>query len=76
MIKVDLKETGKKIKSQMAKQGMSADDVTQALGYSDRTTIYRWCRGETMPSYENLVNLSILFRCKIRDLAAFKEDER
>jgi len=74
-VKMDLVETGRKIKAQMTRQGINADIVTKALGYSDRTTVYRWIRGESAPSYENLVNLSILFECKIRDLTAFKESD-
>lgn len=72
-VKMDLVETGKKIKAQMTIQGMGTDTVTAALGYSDRSTVYRWLRGEAAPSYENLVNLSILFGCRIKDLTAFKE---
>lgn len=73
MIKVDYIASGRKIKAQMSISGMSADEVTQALGYSDRSTVYRWLRGETMPSYENLVNLAILFKCKIKDLVAYED---
>jgi transcriptional regulator with XRE-family HTH domain len=74
-VKIDLKETGRKIKAQMVKEGMTTDHITAALGYANRSTVNRWLRGEAMPSYENLVNLSILFGCKIRDLTAFKEVE-
>jgi transcriptional regulator with XRE-family HTH domain len=71
MIKIDTVASGRKIKAQMATKGMTAEEVTEALGYSDRSTIYRWMRGETMPSYENLVNLTIIFQCKIKDLVAY-----
>ncbi len=73
MIKIDTVASGRKIKAQMATKGMSAEEVTEALGYSDRSTVYRWLRGETMPSYENLVNLAILFKCKIKDLVAYED---
>jgi transcriptional regulator with XRE-family HTH domain len=74
MIKVNVQKTGNSIKSMMTKRGMTADDLKKALGYADRSTLYRWFRGEAMPSYENLVNLAIVFKCKIRDIVVYEDD--
>ena len=74
MIKIDVKGTGHLIKVQMVKRGLSTDRVAKELGYSDRSTINRWTRGESMPSYENLINLAILLRCDLKDIVAYEKD--
>ena len=74
MINVDAKQTGRRIKAKMYETGISSDALASKLGYSDRSTISRWTRGQSVPSYENLVNMAILFRCSVKDLVAFKQD--
>ena len=74
MVKVSAVRTGAKIKIQIYKSGLSTNYIASSLGYSDRSIINRWSRGETVPSYENLVNLAIVLKCKIADLVAFEDE--
>jgi transcriptional regulator with XRE-family HTH domain len=72
MIKVSAKATGNKIKIMMIRRGKHTHEIAKDLGYADRSTINRWLRGETVPSYENLANLSIILNCDIKDLVAYE----
>ena len=73
MYKLDKKRTGTKIKIMMLNRGFKTTELSKRLGYSDNSMVGRWTRGETTPSYENLVNLSIILRCNIKDLVHFDE---
>ena len=72
MRKINTKETGKKIRKQMHMADVDSSELAKKLGYSDRSTINRWARGQSMPSYENLVNMAIVLNCKIRDIVGFR----
>ena len=74
MVKVNAKRTGDKIRHQMAIADIDSKELANQLGYADRSTVNRWTRGESIPSYENLVNLSIVLKCKIKDLVEFNEE--
>ena len=75
MVKVNNKESGKKIKLQLVKRGVQAKDLAKRLGYSDSSTVNRWIRGETVPSYENLVNIAIILKCSVKDLVEFNKED-
>lgn len=74
MVKVNSKRTGDKIKRAMLRAEVDSAVLAKKLGYADRSTVNRWTRGETVPSYENLVNLAIELGCKIKDLVVFDEE--
>lgn len=75
MIKVNAKKTGNKIKVVMFKRNKNAAEVANALGYADRSTVNRWLRGESIPSYENFVNLATFLNCEVKDLVACEVEE-
>jgi transcriptional regulator with XRE-family HTH domain len=73
MRRIKAKETGRKIKVAMMLCGISSDDLATRLGYANRSAINRWLRGESIPSYENLLNISIILRCPIDELVVSEE---
>ena len=65
---INLTETGKNIKRIAKKNGYSAEKIRDVLGISDRSNIYKWFRGEVLPTLDNLLALSILFGVTINEL--------
>ncbi|MCK6473790.1 MAG: helix-turn-helix domain-containing protein [Planctomycetes bacterium] len=53
-------EIGSRIKEFRIKRGMSADQVAEACGVG-RSTVFRWEKGESLPTATNLRGLSDLF---------------
>ena len=51
---VDSKKTGRHIRALMDARGLSVRDVQNYLGLSCPQGIYRWLRGDTLPSIDNL----------------------
>lgn len=73
MYRYDKKKSGKKLKLMMYQRGISAKVLASKMGYADSSTINRWVRGETTPSYENLMNLSLVLRCDLDKLVHFDD---
>jgi len=68
MSTVNLKATGANIKSLMIKNGVSVGALQKILGFSTKQAIYKWRRGETKPTIDNLVILADVFNCKLDDI--------
>lgn len=65
---LDLKETGKRIKELRLGQRLSVGDVTRYLGYISEQSVYKWQRGESLPTVDNLYALSRLFNTTVDDI--------
>lgn len=65
---INTKETGKKIRETVKKSGYTAETVREKLEISDKGSIYKWFRGETLPSLDNFLALSLLLGVTVNDL--------
>ena len=65
---IDLAKTGKNIKRIAKENGYSADKIRDVLGISDKSSVYKWFRGEVLPAVDNLLAMSILFGVTINEL--------
>ena len=57
---IDMAATGRKIKALREHNGYSVQDVQLYFGFDQPQAIYKWQRGETLPSVDNLYALSSL----------------
>ena len=67
---VDMKQTGQKIVSLRIQRGISVRDLQTMLGFSTPQSIYKWQRGETLPTIENLVALACILSVPIDEIVA------
>ena len=65
---VNMIETGKRIKELRIATGMSVRDIQKIFGFSTPQAIYKWMRGEAMPTIDNLIVLSYIFGVKMDDI--------
>ena len=65
---IDLVKTGNNIKRISKESGFSADMIRDLLGISDKSNVYKWFRGEVLPTVDNLLAMSILFGVTINEL--------
>ena len=65
---IDLPATGENIRRLRTERGLSVREVSQALCLSDVQAVYRWQRGETLPSLDNLLMLGELFGVPIDEI--------
>ena len=58
---IDMAATGTNIVRMRRQTGMSVQDLQQVFGFSTPQAIYKWQRGDAMPTLDNLVVLAAVF---------------
>ena len=69
---IDMKLTGQKIAEIRARRGIPVRELQRLLGLATPQAIYKWQRGETLPTIENLVALSCILEVSIDDILSVK----
>ena len=67
---VDMKLTGQNIVSLRKQRGISVRDLQYMLGFTTPQSIYKWQRGETLPTIENLAALACILGVTIDAIVA------
>ena len=67
---VDMKLTGQNITSLRIKRGISVREMQHMLGFTTPQSIYKWQRGETLPTLENLAALACILDAAMDDILA------
>lgn len=62
---IDMAATGTNIVRMRRQTGMSVQDLQRIFGFSTPQAIYKWQRGVTMPTLDNLVVLAAVFHTTI-----------
>ena len=65
---IDLTATGKNIKRLRRVKHLSVQDVQDYFGLNAPQAIYNWESGKTLPTVDNLIALSLLFRTPIEGI--------
>lgn len=65
---IDMAATGSVIKALREQNGYSVQDVQEYFGFEQSQAIYKWQRGETLPTVDNLYALSTLLGAPIKDI--------
>jgi len=71
-ITVDIMKTGSNIKMLRSAAGLTVKDLQCELGFSTPQAIYKWQRGDSMPTIDNLAVLAAVFGVRIDDIVAVK----
>ena len=58
---IDMKATGANIKHIAADKGMDAKDIQAVFGFGTPQTVFKWFRGATMPTIDNMIILAKVF---------------
>lgn len=69
---IDVRKTGKNIQKLILDKNLSVKDVQEILSMQYPVSIYKWMRGEYLPSIDNLVALSAIFGVEIEKILVFK----
>lgn len=65
---IDLSATGKNIQKLRQAKGYSIRDLQRYFGFQEPQAIYKWQRGECLPSVDNLFALSVLLEVPVNDI--------
>ena len=65
---IDMVETGRNINILREQAGLTVADLQEYFGFDQPQAIYRWQRGETLPSVDNLYALSTILGTPIKGI--------
>lgn len=65
---IDPAATGNRINMLRRANGITVNEIRDYLGLSTTYAIYKWFHGESMPSLDNMLALSILFATPMNDM--------
>ena len=65
---INMAATGSNINALRNRAGMAVQDVQTTMGFHTPQAIYKWFRGDAMPTIDNLVILADMFGVKIDDI--------
>ena len=55
---LDIKATGNRIKEIRVKKHISVNEICEYMGFENPQAVYKWQRGESLPTVDNLYALS------------------
>lgn len=64
-------KTGKRIKELISTQGYSVRDIQEFMGFDNPQAVYKWIRGKSMPTLDNLLILSKVLHTSIEDILVY-----
>ena len=70
---IDLAATGIRITQLRQQTGLSVRDLQEVFGFNTPQAIYRWQRGLTLPTVDNLVVLAAVFGTTLDAIVVRKE---
>ena len=75
---LDTKAIGVGIKKLRKENHLKVSDIADFMGFESEQAVYKWQRGESLPSVDNLYALSQLFDTSVDDIlkGCREEDER
>ena len=68
---IDTKASGAQIKALRLAKGLTVREVQTALGFEEPQAIYKWERGASLPSTDNLLALSLLLEVPIEQILIY-----
>lgn len=71
---IDVKATGERIRQLRKEHHVKVEDIANYMGFGTEQAIYKWQRGESLPTVDNLYALSVLFNTSIEDIICEKEE--
>ena len=72
---LDVKATGARIKELRKAHHLKVEEVARFMGFESEQAVYKWQRGDSLPSVDNLYALSRLFGTSVDDILRGSREE-
>ena len=73
---IDMTATGIYITRLRKNAGMTVRDLQEIFGFTTPQAIYKWQRGEAMPTLDNIVVLAVVFGLTVDDIIIYGNQNR
>lgn len=75
MLTVDPYATGQNLKELMIKRNITPLKLSKLLGFTTTHAIYKWFRGENLPTIDNLVTIAYILDVSMDDIVITRRYE-
>lgn len=65
---INLKATGERIQELRKARGLKVSELSEFMGFTEPQAVYKWQRGESLPTVDNLYALSKILRTSMEDI--------
>lgn len=65
---LDAKATGARIRELRKEKKIKVEEVSRFMGFETEQAVYKWQRGDSLPTVDNLYALSRLFGTSVDDI--------
>lgn len=72
---LDARATGERIRELRNDRHLKVEDVARFMGFESVQAIYKWQRGDSLPTVDNLYALSRLFETSVDDILRGSKEE-
>ena len=76
MITVNMAATGANIKNMMKARNIKVKDVQAVCGFGTPQAIFKWMRGDCMPTIDNMLIIADMFGCTMDDIVVVNKKAR
>lgn len=73
---IDMAATGINITRLRKNTGMTVRDLQEVFGFATPQAIYKWQRGEAMPTLDNIVVLAAVFEVTVDDIIIYRNQNQ
>lgn len=73
---LDPQATGNRIKEIRVAKHISVHDICEFMGFENPQAVYKWQRGESLPTVDNLYALSRLFETPMEQILCEREEAK
>lgn len=65
---INMQQTGNNIKQLIKGNNLTVADVAHYMGFAEPQAVYKWLRGASLPTVDNLFALSKLLNTRMEDI--------
>ena len=73
---IDMTATGINITRMRIRAGLTVRDIQDIFGFSTPQAIYKWQRGEAMPTLDNIVVLAAVFGVTVDEIIIYRNQNQ
>ena len=72
---IDMQATGTNIKKLRKRNEYSVANLQEYFGFEYPNAIYKWQKGESLPTVDNLLALSVLFHVSMNEILVYEDQD-
>ena len=65
---INVKATGERIKELRKENHLKVEEIAQFMGFESAQAVYKWQRGDSLPTVDNRYALSVLFGTTVDEI--------